>query len=296
MAWGFLWTSSQSRTERETRLEQEQQQQEQERAREEKIGNLTERIKQLKKEQEFRARLRYRGVLLGAAIIIASGTISLIMTAWEPAAIGGAYGLILFVGVLAIPSSREASFDMQSARDEIEFLSAEEHSIEMKAYRLFRLHQVEVKRYYSQALSHGNVLFNIGLACILLGLAIVVFSLVALTTSSNPSSVSKFVIGGVGVLGGILSNFVAAIYLRMYTKGIESLNSLHNRLVSTHFLHFSDFLTAKVSNGNLREETLCEIAKSLTETAAFQAEGGEIAVRGIRGDRDSTTESSHRKT
>jgi hypothetical protein len=70
----------------------------------------------------------------------------------------------------------------------------------------------------------------------------------------------KILIGVLGAIGAILSNFVAVIFVKMYSETIKSLTEFHNRLVITHYLHFSNFLVSKIRDERLREETLSKLA------------------------------------
>lgn len=51
----------------------------------------------------------------------------------------------------------------------------------------------------------------------------------------------------------------------MYSETIKSSNEFHNRLATTHHLHFSNFLLSKIENDVLREETLAIIMRRLND-------------------------------
>jgi hypothetical protein len=91
------------------------------------------------------------------------------------------------------------------------------------------------------------------------------------------------VVGVVGAIGGILANFVAAVFLRIYTGSINSMSEFHNRLVSTHYLHFGNFLASKIETERLREETLSKMAVELARVS-------DEAVRATPGKASEATE------
>jgi hypothetical protein len=73
-------------------------------------------------------------------------------------------------------------------------------------------------------------------------------------------------------LGGVLANFIAVIYLRMYSATVTSVGGFHQRLVTTHHLHFGNFLTAKIEATGLRDKALAEMATRLA--APIPADAG----------------------
>ena len=46
----------------------------------------------------------------------------------------------------------------------------------------------------------------------------------------------------------MLTNFVGAIYMKMYGESSKSLTSFHNRLVATHHMHYGALLAAKIKD------------------------------------------------
>jgi hypothetical protein len=85
----------------------------------------------------------------------------------------------------------------------------------------------------------------------------------------------KIVVASLGVLAGVLSNFVAAIYLKMYGGAVTSMTTFHDRLVATHYLHFGNFLVAKIDDVRTREETLARMAESLAKSRGAEDVVGE---------------------
>lgn len=162
-------------------------------------------------------------------------------------------------------SSREIDEQIARVEDELELLAIKDTSREQQAQKLLKLHQSELKRYYDQTLRQTSVIFFAGLVCIFLGFAVIGGSLYLIWQSPTSNVQQKLILGGLGTVGGILSNFVAVMYLRMFTETISSLTEFHNRLVSTHNLYFGNFLVSKMStNSDLYEKVLSEIANTVS--------------------------------
>src|SRR5262249_18992030 len=70
----------------------------------------------------------------------------------------------------------------------------------------------------------------------------------------------KIVVGVVGVAGDILADFVAVIFLRMYSSTAASTREFHIRLVMTNQLFYAVVLALKIGDESLRETTLAQMA------------------------------------
>jgi hypothetical protein len=175
-----------------------------------------------------------------------------------------AYGLVTLMVALA-NSPRELDQQLARVEDELELLAIKDTSREQRAQKLLKLHQSELKRYYDQTLRQTSVIFFAGLVCMVLGFVVVGGSLYIIWQTPTSLLQQKLILGGLGAIGGILSNFVAVMYLRMFTQTISSLTEFHHRLVSTHNLYFGNFLLSKIGRDwSLYERGLSEIASAVT--------------------------------
>jgi hypothetical protein len=170
------------------------------------------------------------------------------------------------VGLVISPT--EASRRIQELKLELEI--ADTDPSPERAYQLFRHHQMEIRRYYNLALKHSRVMLLAGLVCVLIGLgAVVGAGLVFVQAWDKVSELDKFgqsMVAVLGAVGGILSNYVAAIYLKMYAATSETLNEFHGRLVLTHHLHFANYLASKVTDHNeLPDQTFKTMAEELSK-------------------------------
>jgi hypothetical protein len=234
-----------------------------------RLESLNERLNYAKKRRHSRTQTDTLGSGVGL-LLIAVGIAIMVARLGVPkwygptAVIAGS--LYLTIPLLTGGYRSYWDNDIQQIESEIELLELTDQSIEQRSYRLFKLHQIELKRYYDQTLSQSRIIFIVGIGCIVAGLSVVGATIFVLSTSMNEGTLGQqVIIGSVGAVGGILANFVAAIYLRMYGQTVQSLALFHNRLVITHHLHFANFLASKIDDDTLREHTLGIMASAISQ-------------------------------
>lgn len=152
-----------------------------------------------------------------------------------------------------------------------------------RAEKLFRLNQLELDKYYRQTLRHSAWIFAIGLICLAFGFAIIGATLYTVINLKAEPDVTKIVTAVLGGISSILSSFIGAVYLRMYSDTVKSLTEFHQRLVAANRLHFGNLLVEKISEEPLHHETLAAMARQLAglEAAATQAlTGGDKPATG----------------
>ena len=132
--------------------------------------------------------------------------------------------------------------DSREIANELDLRMIGTKDIESRAQKLFQSHSHELKRYYDQALQHGRTIFFVGLACLLLGFVVIGASLWLVVERGGSGSSQDFILGGLGAVAGILANFIAIVYLRMFSDTVQATTGFHQRLVMTHHLHFGNFL------------------------------------------------------
>jgi hypothetical protein len=147
-------------------------------------------------------------------------------------------GLVVAVALIAnrMMSARIAELDddIREAGNELDLHRIETDQGEARAQKLFQSHAFEIKRYYDQALRQGRSIYYVGLICIFLGFAVIgaAFALVSQAGSKDLSG--QVIVGTLGAIGGVLANFIAVVYLRMFSETVQALTSFHQRLVITH--------------------------------------------------------------
>lgn len=177
------------------------------------------------------------------------------------------YMISFSIFLLVLPVMAFFAFDKKiesriyMIKDELDLLEIGTASLEMRAEKQFKIHQNELKRYYDQALKQGSIIFIIGIINLLAGIAIIFTTLYLLTTRNSENS--NVIVGIIGGSSGILTNFIAVIYLKMYSSITKSLNDFHNRLVLTNQMHYSNLLISKIFDEKLRSETWAKLALSL---------------------------------
>lgn len=175
------------------------------------------------------------------------------------------YGVLFLVAPLAKPLSI-LEIQIRDIENEIDLLGMTVSPAEQRAEKLFKSHQLELKKYYDQTLRHSTWIFVVGIFCIALGFGVVIWAIYAVQTMQPQSELSdKIVIGTLGSVAGILANFIAVIYLKMFSEIVKSLTEFHSRLVTTHHLHFANFLTAKIEDALLKQKTLADMAETLSK-------------------------------
>src|SRR5882724_1516305 len=227
---------------------------------------LNMKLDQLRERREKRSRIYKFYLMAGGTLLGLSPFIYFIFPQriGRQVALGAiAYGVMTLMVALA-SSPRELDEQLARVEDELELLAIKDTSREQRAQKLLKLHQSELKRYYDQTLRQTSVIFFAGLVCIVLGFVVVGGSLYIIWQTPTSGLQQKLILGGLGAIGGILSNFVAVMYLRMFTQTISSLTEFHHRLVSTHNLYFGNFLMSKINRDwNLYERMLSEIASTV---------------------------------
>lgn len=156
--------------------------------------------------------------------------------------------------------SNEYITELQEIENELDLLSISHSSLEERSEKLFKHHHLELKRYYDENLKQSSWIFVVGIACILIGFAIIGITLYFLIANSSNELENKIIVASVGAIGAILSNFIAVIYLKMHSEAVKSLTEFHNRFVNTHHFYFSNFLLSKIQNEDKREDALVDLA------------------------------------
>jgi len=173
---------------------------------------------------------------------------------------------IYFILLIFKASNYIHNFESQlrDIENEIDLAAIDLDSIEKRAEKLFKLHRYELDKYYTQNLRQGNQIFIMGFIFFIVGFIIVSGSIYIITYEGVDKDRSVF-IAGLGAIGTILSNFIAAIYIKMFSETAKTSTQFHNRLVTTHNLMFSNFISSKISDKTLRENTYSSIAGNLAK-------------------------------
>ncbi|WP_052675979.1 TRADD-N-associated membrane domain-containing protein [Paenibacillus sp. IHBB 10380] len=224
---------------------------------------LLEKRKRRKKQINRLIMLMFCFVLI---LIIVSFLFSLGMDSKTNTISAIGLGIATFMYPIMVIIDPSSQFDKQifDIKNEIDLLRIGTDSMELRAEKQFRVHQSEIKRYYDQSLSQSKWIFLVGIISLVAGMAIIILTLVLVFNGSE--SGNNVIIATTGGITGILTNFIAVIFLKMYSETVKSLNIFHNRLVATHHLHFSNFLISQIFDESLRERTWAKLALSTIRT------------------------------
>lgn len=168
------------------------------------------------------------------------------------------FSLTLFIAFLPIYGGVDDQID--TLENEILLSSTDTAINEQRSQRLFKTHEIELRRYYTQALRHGTMIFIIGIVCILIGFGIVFYTLDKLWTTTELPRDDKIIVATFGFMSGIMTSFVGAVFLKMFESVMSSINIFHERLVTTNRLYFANFVITKIKDKELREKAICKLA------------------------------------
>lgn len=177
-------------------------------------------------------------------------------------------GLFYFAIAILYPAfdlGESISIEIEALESKISLGAKGSEAIEQRAERLFRSHEIGLRRFYDQALKQSNVIFIAGIICLVFGFCFMGYTFYYIikakpTTEQDLLFNEKILISSLGILSGVLTNFVAVLYIKMYERTIRSLTTFHDRLVTTNHLHFANFLVSKISDKKIFDDTLKELS------------------------------------
>lgn len=177
----------------------------------------------------------------------------------------GAFYLVLSLIFPLFPFGESVEREIEAIESELSHQLSGADAIEERAKRLFANHEIDLKKYYRQTLKHSKIIFLAGIMCICIGFAIIVATYYLVWHSGGLGELSeKIVASAFGLMSGILVNFIAVIYIRMFSNITDALTSFHQKLVVTNHLHFANFLVTKISDVEKRNDVLASIAKQIS--------------------------------
>lgn len=205
------------------------------------------------------------GVLLlvvGVAFLIAYARASDAGSAWLILGIAtsapAAGGLVAVPPLKARIRSHEARLlDLTFERD---VLYLEPTNSEIRADKLLRMNQQQLRRYYEMNLQQNAWVFIVGLACLGLGIGVIIGTFYMIDTAPRGSNTEKAIIAAVGGVGSILTNFVAAVYLKIHAASARSVSEFHENLVRMQQIFLANLIAASVSPDTHRSETFAKLS------------------------------------
>lgn len=230
-------------------------------------------------------------MVLAAACILLGPFLGILgITGWTFVGYVELYGVAFLGGALLTSNSaRKLTRDVIEVNNEIDLDDIAKGNIgpDEQAARLHQVSQVDLKRYYDQTLRQGAQIFYVGVSCILLGFIVIGVAFWLVQNDTTQLS-EKIVVSSLGAIGGILANFIAVIYLRMFSRTVKSVSDFHARLVTSDRTNFGNILAAKIGKDALREQTLASMAVQLVSDGTGEGHRN--------GTKPSKQASSHKRT
>lgn len=155
--------------------------------------------------------------------------------------------------------------ELQEIKFEEELLRSEATPEESRAEELLRTHQYQLRRYYDLNLSQNFWVFAVGIFCIFLGVVVVSFTIYLIQLSPNTDWREKLILGLVGAIGSLMTNYVAVIYLKMHSSITGSMTSFHSALASTYKLFLANLLVSRIDDSDERWKALAKLSLAVAE-------------------------------
>ena len=175
--------------------------------------------------------------------------------------------MYLFIPLSMIPGMRmrlrEIEGDIQEIDYQIDLERFGVNNNESRAEKVLRINELQLRRYYDLNLSQNLWVLWLGIVCIFLGVAVIATALY-LTLKVATNSQARVITAVLGGVGAILSNAVAAIYLKMNASASESLTEFHGKLVDTNRLLLANLFAARIEDSERRSATLSSLAVAIS--------------------------------
>ena len=130
---------------------------------------------------------------------------------------------------------------------------------ESRAEKILRLNNFQLRRYHDINLRQNTWVFSLGIFCILIGV-MVLSATVYLVLYAAQTLDAKIITGALGAMGSLLTNFIAAIYLKMHASAVGNLSSFYSKLVDTNQTLFGNLVASRIEDEHLRDTTLSKLA------------------------------------
>ena len=227
-------------------------------------------------------------LILASVVILAAVAIPIMVAAADATFLWLATAYVAAIALSAGWTSLSALRDQHDLKKEMGYLAdkidlaefTKKEEKEKRAYNLFKLNGRELQRYYDQALWQRSSVFVLGVVCILGGFASIAWAFVVIGGLGATGDLNdKIVVAVLGGTGAILADFVAVIFLRMFSRIVKSTVEFHLRLVGTHHAHFGSVLASRIEdNPTMTNETLQKLAVALVTPASKPAASAERAT------------------
>ena len=208
----------------------------------------------------------YFSCLTGGVFVLVAGIGLLIAGAdARPAAfVFGVVSLMLSAaGLVTVPSLKARIRSYEARHLDLTFerdvLILAPSTTEIRADKLLRMNQQQLRRYYEMNLQQNTWVFVVGLVCLGLGVGVIAGTFYLLQKSTGHEA-EQTIIAAVGVVGTILSNFVAVVYLKMHATNAQGVSEFHMTLLRMQQVFLANLIAASVSPDESRSQIFAKLS------------------------------------
>jgi len=180
----------------------------------------------------------------------------------------GFFILYIIIPLAILPIFRTQLRNVEDELKNIDFESDlkqyEASEKEIRAEKLLLINNFQLRRYYDLNLNQNIWVFGLGIFCIIMGICVIVATLYLVLKVAESFEV-QIITGVIGSVGSFMTNYIAAIYLKMHASATSNLGTFHSRLVETHQLIFGNLLASRIDDDSIRWQTLSQLALNVSK-------------------------------
>ena len=185
--------------------------------------------------------------------------------------------LVMVVGFDRMRNLVEAT--IEDLDFEIDLLRFPVAAVQIRAEKTLLQHNKQLRRYYALNLGENEKIFWVGIGCIVFGVLIICLTVYLVVFQVRTDKESKVIVAVLGAIGSILTNYIAATYLRMHAAAAANLAKFHGRLVETHHVMFSNLVASRIENDKVRWDTLSKVAVEVANPLKSEPKEKETSGR-----------------
>jgi len=180
----------------------------------------------------------------------------------------GFFVLYIIIPIALLPifrtQLRNVEDDLKNIDFESDLKQYKASEKEIRAEKLLLINNFQLRRYYDLNLNQNIWVFGLGIICIIIGICVIGVTLYLVLKVAKSFEV-QIITGVMGSVGSLMTNYIAAIYLKMHASATSNLGTFHSRLVETHQLMFGNLLASRIDDDNIRWQTLSQLALNVSK-------------------------------
>jgi hypothetical protein len=171
--------------------------------------------------------------------------------------------------------TKAAKREVRELEDELDLHRISSVSREQKAHKLLRIQQSQLSVFFDLIFQQSRGIFWVGVSSLGLGFVIIGATMWYVGTdlqTRDPANMTpvydKAIVAVIGAIGAILTNYVATIYLKMFSEIIQTVNHSVNSMTASTHLNFANVLISNIDDQALRDSSLKELSAGLKPTSS----------------------------